>query len=59
MHPAVQHIKRLQEEKRELVRALFLEREYRQEMQQKYMRRLMGRFMWIIDMISHDWKNAP
>ncbi len=60
MHPAVQHIKRLQREKRELIQALYLEREYRQEMKRKYMERLMSRFMWLIDLISqaHDWRNV-
>ncbi len=58
MHPAVQHIKRLQREKHELIQALFLERKYREKMKRMYVRRLMSRFMWLIDLMSYNWRDA-
>lgn len=57
-HPATRHVKRLQDENRELRNALALERAYRREITVKFTRKLNSKFIWLIMMYVQNTKKA-
>lgn len=54
-HPATAHIERLQNENRRLREALHRERIYRQQITVRYRKRLLSRFLGMIELMTFRW----
>jgi len=59
LHPATAHVKRLQDDNRRLCEALRLERVYRKKLKAHYDKRLLSRFVWIIDLMQAMQTKEP